>query len=257
MKAVILAGGFGTRISEEADYIPKPMVRIGERPILWHIMKLYSHFGINDFVLCLGYKSEIIKDYFVNYALHTHNVTVDVPAQKVEIHPGKSEPWRITMLETGLNTLTAGRIKQVKPFVGAEPFCMTYGDGLSNVDIGKLIAFHKKHGKKATVTAITQQSRFGVLNLEKDKVTRIQEKPNDNGTFINGGFFVLDPSVCDLIKGDEIVWERQPLEHLAETDDLMAYRHEGFWQPMDTLRDKRLLETMWGTGKAPWKVWKD
>lgn len=257
MKVVILAGGLGTRLSEETDLVPKPMVRIGERPILWHIMKIFSAHGLNDFVLCLGYKSHVIKDFFANYMLHTHDVTVDIPRQKVEIHHDHAacEPWRITLAETGLNTLTGGRIKRIKKYLGDEPFLMTYGDGLSDVNITELIKFHKAHGKKATLTAITQQHRFGVLDIEGDRIARIQEKPHHADSFINGGFFVLDPSVCDLVEGDETVWEREPLESLAQQGELMAFKHQGFWQPMDTLREKRMLEDMWISGKAPWKVW--
>jgi glucose-1-phosphate cytidylyltransferase len=256
MKVVVLAGGFGTRLAEETDLIPKPMVPIGGLPILWHIMKLYSCFGLNEFVICLGYKGYMIKEYFFNYFLHRCDVTVDMRGKdrSIEIHESAVEPWRVTLVDTGLETMTGGRLRRVRRYLEQnEPFCLTYGDGLSNVAIDQSIAFHRSHGRKATVTAIVPPGRFGVLQMNGDKVEGFAEKPE--GRPINGGFFVLDPCVIDYIEGDETIWEREPLERLATDDQLRAFAHDGFWQPMDTLRDKRMLEELWTRGKAPWKLW--
>ncbi len=255
MKAVILAGGFGTRISEETETKPKPMVEIGERPILWHIMKIYSHFGINDFIICLGYKGNSIKEYFDRYSLHTSDVTIDLAEGHTQVHAKRSEPWRVTLVDTGLKTMTGGRLKQIGPYLDDEPFCFTYGDGLADIDVAKLTAFHKNHGRAATVTAVQQPSRFGLLDLDGDKVTGFVEKPEDDGVRVNGGFFVLSPSVLELIDDDESIWERAPLETLARDDQLRAFNHDGFWQPMDTVRDKVYLEEMWNSGEPPWKLW--
>ncbi len=255
MKAVILAGGLGTRISEETDHLPKPMVSIGGKPILWHIMKAYAHHGIKDFVVCLGYKGYVIKEYFTNYFYHMSDLTVDLGAGEINVHQHHGEDWRITLVDTGAETMTGGRLKRIKKYLGKESFCLTYGDGVSNVDVGKLIAFHKKHGKKATVTAITPPGRFGVLESKGDQVTGFAEKIDNKDARINGGFFVLEPSVLDLIDGDETVWEKAPMETLAKRGQLMAYRHDGFWMAMDTLRDKRALEDLWDSKKAPWAVW--
>lgn len=253
MKAIILAGGLGTRISEESHLKPKPMIEIGGKPILWHIMKIYSHHGINDFVICLGYKGYIIKEYFANYFLHMSDVTFDMQNNGMEVHQKYVEPWRVTLVDTGEDTLTGGRLKRVKQYIGNETFCFTYGDGVSDIDIGSLIGFHHKHGKKATVTAIQPPGRYGALNLNKSAVSSFQEKPD--GAWINGGFFVLDPSVLELIEEDNTSWESTPLMKLAEEGELQAYQHRGFWQAMDTLRDKNQLEDHWTTGNAPWKVW--
>ncbi len=259
MKAVIFAGGYGTRISEESGVRPKPMVEIGNKPILWHILKIYSHFGINDFIICCGYKSNVIKDYFANYFFHNADVTFDMRINGMEVHNNASEPWKVTLVETGENTMTGGRLKKVKNYIGNETFCLTYGDGLSNINIRELIDFHREQGTQATLTAVQQPGRFGVFNLGEDEslVTQFQEKPLNGGEspWINGGFFVCEPSVLDLIDDDATIWERQPLETLAKTGNLSAFRHSGFWQPMDTLRDKHYLEELWKSGKAPWKVW--
>jgi len=255
MKAVILAGGLGTRISEESHLKPKPMIEIGGKPILWHIMKIYSHYGINDFVICLGYKGYIIKEYFANYFLHMSDVTFDMENNTMEVHEKYVEPWRVTLVDTGENTLTGGRLKRVRKYIGNEPFCFTYGDGVSDVNIGALIDFHQEHGNKATVTAIQPPGRYGALNINDAAVTSFQEKPAGDGAWINGGFFVLDPSVLDLIDGDQVSWESTPLIGLASEGYLQAYQHKGFWQAMDTLRDKNHLEDLWNSGKAPWKVW--
>ena len=255
MKVVILAGGFGTRISEESHLKPKPMIEVGGRPILWHIMKIYSHYGINDFVISLGYKGYVIKEYFANYFLHMSDVTFDMSKNKMEVHQKHVEPWRVTLVDTGDNTLTGGRLKRVRDHIGSEPFCFTYGDGLADIDISALIAFHKAHGKKATVTAIRPPGRYGNLNLDGPSVSLFHEKPAGDGAWINGGFFVLDPSVLDLIDGDQTSWETSPLENLAAQGQLMAYQHSGFWQAMDTLRDKNYLEDRWTKGNPPWKVW--
>jgi glucose-1-phosphate cytidylyltransferase len=258
MKAVIFAGGYGTRISEESGVRPKPMVEIGNKPILWHILKIYSHHGINDFVICCGYKSYVIKEYFSNYFLHSADVTFDMQHNKMEVHSAFSEPWRITLVDTGEDTMTGGRLKRVKQYIGDETFCLTYGDGVSDLDISKLIAFHKTQGTKATLTAVQQPGRFGAFTLgSKDvKISKFQEKPmNGDSPWINGGFFVCEPSVLDLIKDDTTTWEREPLEVLASSGNLSAFKHSGFWHPMDTLRDKHYLEDLWKSGKAPWKKW--
>lgn len=255
MKVVILAGGLGSRISEESIFKPKPMIEIGGKPILWHIMKIYSSYGYNDFVICCGYKGYVIKEYFSNYLLHMSDVTFDIKNNKMEIHHNTSEPWSVTLVETGENTMTGGRIKKIQKYVADEEFCLTYGDGVSNVDITKLVDFHKSHGKLATVTATLPPGRFGALNLKGDKVFSFQEKPAGDGGWINGGFFVLNSKIFDLIDGDATIWEREPLSRLAVDDQLRAYFHDGFWQPMDTLRDKNHLEDLWKDGKAPWKTW--
>lgn len=257
MKAVILAGGMGTRISEETHLRPKPMVEIGGKPILWHIMKSYSAHGINDFVICCGYKGYIIKEYFANYFLHMSDVTIDLATNVTKVHQRYAEPWRITLVDTGDATQTGGRLKRIAPYLeGDEAFCFTYGDGLSDVDITAEVAFHAQHGKLATITAVQPPGRFGALRLTEDRVDGFTEKPSGDGDFVNGGFFVLSPKVIDLIDSDETVWEREPLQSLAARDELVAFRHEGFWQPMDTLREKTLLEALWENGRAPWKQWK-
>jgi glucose-1-phosphate cytidylyltransferase len=258
MKVVILAGGLGTRLSEETASKPKPMVEVGERPILWHIMKLYSHYGFNDFVICLGYKGYIIKEYFSNYFLHMCDVTFDMSGNSMEVHRKAVEPWRVTLVDTGAETQTGGRIKRVAEHVGQQTFMVTYGDGVADVDLHKLLAFHRSHGKLATVTAVQPLGRFGALGIDDDAeaaVRTFQEKPVGDGSWVNGGFFVLEPSVMDHIAGDGTAFEREPVESLAADDQLRAYRHRGFWQPMDTLRDLRALEQLWATGQAPWSVW--
>jgi glucose-1-phosphate cytidylyltransferase len=255
MKAIILAGGLGTRISEESHLRPKPMIEIGGKPILWHIMKIYSTHGVNDFVICLGYKGYMIKEYFANYYLHASDVTFDLANNKMEIHHNSTEPWRVTLIDTGDDTMTGGRLKKVKAYVGKEDFCFTYGDGVSNVDVRKLIAFHKERGTLATLTAVQPPGRFGALNMEQHKIVRFEEKPLGDSGWINGGFFVLSPRALDYIEGDETVWERGPMERLAKDGNLSAFIHRGFWQPMDTLRDKNFLEELWQSGKAPWKIW--
>jgi len=255
MKAVILAGGLGTRISEESHLRPKPMIEIGNYPILWHIMKIYSAHGINDFVICLGYKGYVIKEYFQNYFLHLSDVTIDVAKNSMEIHEERAENWKITLVDTGIDTLTGGRLKRVRKYLGDDDFCFTYGDGVSDVDITRLIENHKKHGTLATLTAVQPPGRFGALNFENHLVARFEEKPQGDGTWINGGFFVLSPKVIDYIDGDNTVWEKQPMERLAMKQQLSFYQHTGFWQPMDTLRDKNLLNELWESGNAPWKCW--
>lgn len=256
MKAVILAGGLGTRISEETHLKPKPMVEIGGKPILWHVMKIYSAHGIHDFVICCGYKGYIIKEYFANYFLHMSDVTFDMVNNDMQVHHRYVEPWRVTLVDTGEDTMTGGRLKRVANYLRTEEvFCLTYGDGVSDVDIAELVAFHKAHGLKATVTAAIPPGRFGALDLEGHKVRTFKEKPQGDGAMINGGFFVLSPQVIDYIAGDQTSWERDPLERLAEEGQLAAFPHRGFWQPMDTLRDKNHLEELWASGKAPWKVW--
>jgi glucose-1-phosphate cytidylyltransferase len=256
LKAVILAGGLGTRISEETHLKPKPMLEIGAKPILWHIMKLYSAHGIDDFVICCGYKGYVIKEYFANYFLHMSDVTFDMQTNQTHVHHRKAEPWRVTLVDTGENTLTGGRLKRVAEYLdGKEPFCFTYGDGLSDVDVGALIRFHVGHGRLATVTAVQPPGRYGAIVTEGSQVSGFVEKPRGDGGWINGGFFVLSPGCLNFIDGDETSWERQPLDRLAQTGQLMAYEHSGFWQPMDTLRDKMQLEQLWASGKAPWKVW--
>jgi len=252
MKAVILAGGLGTRISEESHLKPKPMIEIGGKPILWHIMKIYSHYGINDFVICLGYKGYVIKEYFANYFLHTSDVTFDMAQNRMEVHERHAEPWRVTLIDTGEDTLTGGRLKRVSDHVGNATFCFTYGDGVTDLDIGALLEFHRGHRNKATLTAIQPPGRYGALNLEGAAVRSFLEKPADG--WINGGFFVLEPSVFDYIQGDQTSWEEGPLQQLAQEGQLMSYRHAGFWQPMDTLRDKNHLEHLWSTN-PPWKIW--
>jgi glucose-1-phosphate cytidylyltransferase len=257
MKAVILAGGLGTRISEESHLKPKPMIEIGGRPILWHIMKVYSAHGIRDFVICLGYKGYVIKEYFANYFLHMSDVTFDVAGNKMEVHQHSVEPWKVTLVDTGESTMTGGRLKRVKSYLGREPFCMTYGDGVADIDIVKLVAFHKKQGTLATVTAVQPPGRFGSLKINKsNKITSFKEKPQGDGGWINGGFFVLSPKVLDYIEDDSTVWERSAMDSLAREGKLSAYIHRGFWHAMDTLRDKNYLEEVWSTGQAPWKIWK-
>jgi len=256
VKAVILAGGLGTRISEETAVRPKPMVEIGGKPILWHILKIYSHYGVNDFVVCLGYKGYLIKEYFYNYYLHTSDVTIDVARNAMEMHQSSAEPWRVTLIETGDATDTGGRVKRALPYVAEEEsFCLTYGDGVADVDIHALLAFHRGEGTLATVTAVQPPGRWGALELEGDRITGFAEKPVGDGRWINGGFFVLSPDVGDYIAGDATLWEREPLERLAREGQLASYRHRGFFQPMDTQRDQRLLEAMWQEDRAPWKVW--
>lgn len=257
MKAVLLAGGLGTRISEETAVRPKPMIEIGGKPILWHIMKLYSAHGINDFIICCGYKGYVIKEYFANYTLHMSDVTFDMQQGKMKVHQRYAEPWRVTLVDTGDETMTGGRLKRVKQYLENEDiFCMTYGDGISDVDITKLIAFHRAHCLKATLTATFPPGRFGALDIHADhKVTSFKEKPKGDGGMVNGGFFVLSPKVIDLIDGDSTIWEREPLERLAESGQLKAFTHEGFWQCMDTLRDKTHLEELWVSGNPPWRVW--
>jgi glucose-1-phosphate cytidylyltransferase len=256
MKAVILAGGLGTRISEETSSRPKPMIEIGGKPILWHIMKTYSHHGINDFVICCGYKGYVIKEYFANYFLHMSDVTFDMSNNSMKVHQRSAEPWCVTLVDTGEDTMTGGRVKRVANYIKDEElFCLTYGDGVSDVNITELIAFHKSQNAKATLTATIPPGRFGALNLRENKVTTFLEKPKGDGGMINGGFFVLSPKVIDYITGDQTIWEREPLERLAQEGDLVAFPHNGFWQPMDTLRDKLSLEDLWQSGNAPWKVW--
>ena len=256
MKAVILAGGMGTRISEETHLRPKPMIEIGGRPILWHIMKIYAAHGVNDFVICCGYKGYVIKEYFSNYALHMSDVTFDMAQNRVEVHKRNAEPWRVTLVDTGTDTQTGGRLKRVAEYLqGDEPFCFTYGDGVADIDIGASIAFHRAHGRMATVTAVQPPGRFGALRLADDDVLGFMEKPRGDGGLINGGFFVLSTAVLDRIAGDDTIWEREPLTGLAADGELKAWRHGGFWQPMDTAREKVQLEDLWDSGRAPWKVW--
>lgn len=254
MKAVILAGGLGTRISEESHLKPKPMIEIGGRPVLWHIMKIYSHYGINDFVICLGYRGYVVKEYFANYFLHMSNVTFDMAHNRMEVHERYAEPWRVTLVDTGQDTMTGGRLKKVRDYVRDETFCFTYGDGVTSLDIGATINFHRSHGKKATVTAIQPPGRYGALNLDGNAVNSFQEKPAGDGAWINGGFFVLEPSVFDYLQGDQTSWEHEPLQQLAQEGQLMSFLHSGFWQAMDTLRDKNYLEELWSSS-PPWKVW--
>jgi len=255
MKAVILAGGYGTRIGEETALRPKPMIEIGGRPILWHIMKIYASQGVTDFVICLGYKGYMIKEYFANYYLHGADVTIDTGNGEIAYHQVATERWRVTLVETGLDTMTGGRLRRIAPYLDEGPFCMTYGDGVANVDIRQLLAFHAGHGKRATLTAVSPPGRFGELDISSTRVEQFTEKPPGHGTYISGGFFVLSTSVLDLIEGDATVWERGPMEELAAAGELMAYRHDGFWHPMDTLRDMQQLEALWTGGGAPWKVW--
>lgn len=256
MKAVILAGGLGTRISEETSVRPKPMVEIGGKPILWHIMKIYSYHGINDFVICCGYKGYVIKEYFANYFLHMSDVTFDMSSNSMAVHQRHAEPWRVTLVDTGEDTMTGGRLKRVRKYLeNEEAFCFTYGDGVGDVDITALVRFHRQQNTLATLTATYPPGRFGALDIQADKVTTFKEKPKGDGGMINGGFFVLSPKVIDFIDNDATIWEREPLEQLASQQQLAAFRHEGFWQPMDTLRDKNYLEELWQSGRAPWKVW--
>lgn len=255
MKAVILAGGYGTRLSEETSILPKPMVQIGGMPLLWHIMKIYSFYGINEFVVCLGYKGYIIKEYFANYFLHMSNVTFDFNDNKMTVHEQKAEPWKVTLVDTGLQTMTGGRLKRVKEYVGDDIFCFTYGDGVSNVNIRSSIEFYKRQDTLATVTAVQPPGRFGSLNMDGEKVKHFIEKPLCDGGWINGGFFVLSPQVFDYIRDDETVWEGEPMEQLTRDGELSAYKHVDFWQAMDTLRDKQYLEKLWKSGNAPWKIW--
>ena len=255
MKCVILAGGLGTRISEESHLKPKPMIEIGGKPILWHIMKIYSFYGINEFIICLGYKGYIIKEYFANYFLHMSDVTFDMINNKMEVHEKHVEPWKITLVDTGEDTLTGGRLKRVREHIGTEPFCFTYGDGISDINIKELIQFHNSHGKNATVTAIQPPGRYGALEIQNEVVKSFLEKPAGDGAWINGGFFVLGPCVIDLIEGDDVSWEDVPLSNLAKNNQLMAFRHQGFWQAMDTLREKHLLQELLIKGKATWKKW--
>jgi len=256
MKAVILAGGLGTRLSEETHIKPKPMVEIGGKPILWHIMKIYSSHGVNDFVICCGYKGYVIKEYFANYFLHQSDVTFSMQSNSMAIHHDRSEPWTVTLVDTGTDSMTGGRLRAVTEYVkDEEAFCFTYGDGLSDVDITKLMAFHKNHGKDATLTAVYPPGRFGALDIQNNQIIQFTEKPRGDGALINGGFFVLSPKVLKRISGDECVWEQEPLKSLAEDEHLMAFSHEGFWQPMDTLRDKVYLQELWEDGVAPWKTW--
>jgi len=256
MKVVILAGGFGTRLSEETDIKPKPMVEIGGKPILWHIMKIYSSYGFNEFVILLGYKGYVIKEFFSNYFLHQSNVTIDLANNSMEIHQNESEPWKVTLLETGLNTLTGGRIKRAKDYIGKENFLLTYGDGLSDVDITKTLAFHKSHGKHITMTAVQPAGRYGALDIKDDNsIASFKEKPKGDGAWINGGFFVCRPEVIDYISGDSTIFEQEPLASLAAEGQLMSFKHSGFWECMDTLRDKMHLCQLWDSGQAPWKRW--
>ncbi len=257
MKAVILAGGLGTRLSEETAIKPKPMVEVGGQPILWHIMKSYSHHGINDFVICCGYKGYVIKEYFANYFLRMSDVTFDMCSNQMNVHSGYAEPWRVTLVDTGENTMTGGRLKRVREHIGKEAFCFTYGDGVSNVNITELIQFHKDQGMLATLTAVQPEGRFGAISLgqEQTKISQFHEKPEGDGAWINGGYFVLEPDVIDYIADDAVMWEHDPLKKLAHDGQLSAYKHEGFWQPMDTLKDRNYLEKLWKDNSAPWKVW--
>jgi len=255
MKTVILAGGLGTRISEETGSKPKPMIEIGSKPILWHIMKIYSSFGVNDFVICCGYKGYMVKEYFANYFLHMSDVTFDMKNNKMEIHRKFAEPWNVTLVDTGIDTMTGGRLKRIKEYVDDKTFCFTYGDGVADVQIDKLIKFHNDNKTIATVTAVQPPGRFGTLDVKQDKIISFKEKPPGDGNWINGGYFVLEPSVFDYLKDDSTVWEREPLEKLAKDEQLSAYKHSGFWQPLDTLRDKNKLEDLWSKGNAPWKIW--
>jgi len=254
-KAVILAGGYGTRISEESHLKPKPMIEIGGRPLLWHVLKLYSHHGINDFVICGGYKEYVIKEYFSNYFLHMADVTFDTSQNQMEVHSRRAEPWRVTIVDTGIDTMTGGRLKRVREHVGNEGFCLTYGDGVADVDIEALVDFHRREKRLATVTAIQPAARFGALDIEGACVRGFEEKPRGDGHWINGGFFVLEPGVFDYIEGDATIWERGPLERLAKAGQLSAFKHAGFWASVDTLRDKTHLEELWASGRAPWKTW--
>jgi glucose-1-phosphate cytidylyltransferase len=255
MKCVILAGGLGTRISEESVVRPKPMIEIGGKPILWHIMKIYAAHGVNDFIVCCGYKQYVIKEYFANYFLHNSDVTFDMSKNEMKVHEHTNEPWKVTLVDTGEATMTGGRLKRVAKYLGDEDFCFTYGDGLSDVNITDLIKFHKENGKLATLTAVQPPGRFGALVMDREAISAFAEKPKGDGSWINGGFFVLNPKVINYIENDEVIWEREPVEKLSELGQLNAFKHNGFWQPMDTLRDKIQLEELWASGKAPWRVW--
>ena len=255
MKAVILAGGLGTRISEESHLRPKPMIEIGGKPILWHILKIYSAHGINDLIICLGYKGYIIKEYFANYFLHMSDVTFDMQTNQMEVHNNQCEPWRVTLVDTGEDVMTGGRLKRIGSYLDDEPFCFTYGDGVSNINVQKLVAFHHEHGCLATMTAVQPPGRYGSLDMEGSKIVRFEEKPRGDGGWINGGFFVLSPKVINYIEDDTTIWERRPLERLASEGQLCAYKHIGFWHAMDTLRDKTKLEELWQSGHAPWNIW--
>jgi glucose-1-phosphate cytidylyltransferase len=255
VKAVILAGGLGTRISEETESKPKPMIEIGAKPLLWHIMKIYSAHGIDEFVVCLGYRGYVIKEYFANYYLHMGDVTFDMKDNRMEVHQSGAEPWKVTLIDTGQATMTGGRLKRVLPYVDGEEFCFTYGDGVADLDLGALLAFHRDQGRLATVTAVQPSGRFGALDIEGDAIRRYEEKPKGDGGWINGGFFVLSPDVERYIDGDETVWEQEPLQRLAAEDQLAAYRHGGFWHAVDTVRDKRHLQELWDGGSPPWKLW--
>lgn len=257
MKVVILAGGFGTRFSEETNKVPKPMIGIGDKPILWHIMKIYSYYGYNDFIICLGYKGYMIKEYFANYFLHNSDATIDIKNNQLMIHDNYCEPWKVTLIDTGLNTSTGGRIKRIAKYVGKETFMLTYGDGVSNIDIKKLVDFHKKGRKLATLTAVRPTGRFGALQLDGEKVLHFAEKKDNKGGWVNGGFFVLEPEVFDYIKDDSIAWELEPLEKISHEGQLMAYKHDDFWMCMDKLYDKMKLDELWNSKRCPWKVWKD
>lgn len=257
MKVLLLAGGFGSRLSEETDIRPKPMAEIGGKPILWHIMKIYSHYGFNEFVILLGYKGYYIKEYFANYFLHQSDVTIDLSTNRMEVHNNTSEPWKVTLLETGQNTMTGGRIKRAKDFIGNESFLLTYGDGVADVNIKELISFHTSHGKSITMTAVQPEGRFGALQTDdQHRVSAFMEKPKGDGSWINGGFFVCEPKVLDYIEGDQTVFEQTPLEQLAQEGELFTYRHNSFWKCMDTLRDKNMLNEMWSKGEAKWEIWK-
>ncbi len=255
MKAVILAGGMGTRISEETAVKPKPMVEIGGKPILWHIMKIYSAHGINDFIICLGYKGYMIKEHFANYFLHMSDVTLDLKKNKMEVHNNNVEPWKVTLVDTGTDTYTGGRVKRVKEYIGDDTFCLTYGDGVSNININQLVDFHKKHGKVATVTGVQPPGRFGALGIKDNLILSFVEKPQGDGGWINGGFYVLEPKALDYVEGDYVWWEREPLQQMVAEQQLAVYKHSGFWMPMDTIRDKNTLETIWSSGNPDWKVW--
>lgn len=256
MKLVILAGGLGTRISEETGLKPKPMIEIGGKPILWHIMKIYSHYGINEFIICCGYRGYVIKEYFANYFLHQSDITFDISKNEMKIHQKRVEPWKVTLIDTGDKTMTGGRIKRIKEYLGdEEEFCLTYGDGVANINITELIKFHYNHGKLATLSSVFPQARFGSIDVENHQVKKFIEKLRGDGALINGGFFVLNTRVIDQIEGDNSIWEQEPLNNLANKGELMAFKHDGFWQPMDTLRDKNYLEELWSSNKAPWKIW--
>lgn len=256
MKAVILAGGLGTRISEETALKPKPMIEIGGKPILWHIMKIYSHYGINEFIICCGYKGYVIKEYFANYFLHQSDITFDMSNNEMKIHQERAEPWKVTLIDTGENTMTGGRIKRIKDYLDDDDdFCLTYGDGVANINISELIKYHKNHGKTVTLSSVFPQARFGSIDIENGLIKKFTEKPKGDGALINGGFFVVNKKAIDYIDGDATIWEQDPLNNLATKGELMGYRHEAFWHPMDTLRDKNYLEDLWGANKAPWKLW--